>query len=530
MSTCSPNNRNGDMTGLPHPLPRTERFLPTSRSGTTRGRRRRRSRGQRATRLRFTLLGALTVVLVTVPSLDGYLAARVTDRVAAQMACPGRPGPPVRITVRGRPILAQLLSGRLSEIQVSAPDTAVAGARHAALTATLRGIHPLASGAPHAERVDLSITLGFTDLPAQSTGSRPEFGRSEDGSLTATIIPSPAQARRTTAVLFLKLALKGDHVTVTPQALQLFGHSLPATSPRVVELTGGARSQDLPRLPQGLHYRSLTPEKDGLHVALDGTVTTPLSALPTSVGGRTVSYLAKDGLLGISTSIKLPLIGDVPLTLFTAPRLARGRLNLEPRSVHVLGADRGPEDLLGRLVLGQVKPENLSRPLPALPRGVLYRAVSVSDAGVLVAVGGVTVRPFSDLPPVSNGIDAVFGAQDGLLTVTTRGLPAAGSPTPIIVSARPRIVGNTLDLAPETIRVLGFPFPAEDVLSTLGRQDTTYPLQTLPPGLAYSGVDVLPSGLRVRVSGRNVALQGDGTAAGPFAAFGAEAGCGGRSG
>lgn len=56
-------------------------------------------------------------------------------------------------------------------------------------------------------------------------------------------------------------------------------------------------------------------------------------------------------------------------------------------------------------------------------------------------------------------------------------------------------------------------FPARDILSEMGSfcGGTTYPLQALPDGLTYSGVDVLAKALRLRVTGTDVALQQGGS-------------------
>ena len=177
-----------------------------------------------------------------------------------------------------------------------------------------------------------------------------------------------------------------------------------------------------------------------------------------------------------------------------------------PQSVEILGANRPPDDLLARIVLGQVKQTSLSRQLPALPPGVRYRSVSVDDAGVKVAVGGVTVRPLSELSS-GDGRPTTFGAENGLLTATVKGGNPDGSPTPIVLYANPRITGGKLDIAPQQIEMVGFLFPADSVLAQVQSRDTSYPLQALPTNLEYRSVEVLPEGLRITMSGKNVVLQ-----------------------
>lgn len=470
---------------------------------------RRRRRGRRLRLLAGVVILAVAAatwtVLAPVPFLDAYLTRKVTAEIAGRMTCPGSTAAAPQITLGGGRLLPQLLHGRLTQIRLSVPDTPLGGARHAAFAATLQGVHPLTSAAQRADRLDASVFIRFADLPVPPGTPRPSFARSADGSLTITVTPTREQAKQVSSVLNLKLVLHGETLTAVPQSLRLFGHLLPARS--VTTVTGGARTQTLPKLPDGLHYTSVSPQPDGLHVTLDGVVTTPLSALPTAVGDQTVSYLAKDGLLGIATSVQVPPIVDEPLTIFTEPRLDGGTLTLVPRSVEVLGENRPPDDPIAGIVLDQVKPQDLTRTLPVLPPGVRYRSVTVDSGGVKVAVGGTVVKPLAQLPAGNDGLQVTFGARDGLLTATSRGMSSHGTLAPTTLYAHPRIVGSTLDVSPESIQMFGALFPAADVLAEMKLPSTAYPLQALTPGLRYSGVEVLPTGLRILVTGTNVPLS-----------------------
>jgi hypothetical protein len=262
------------------------------------------------------------------------------------------------------------------------------------------------------------------------------------------------------------------------------------------------RTQQLPELPDGVTYRSITPRRDGLHVTIAGVSTTALGKLPPEVGGRAVSYVAENGLLGIATSVGIEPIINVPLTIFTEPVLDGGTLTLTPRSVRILGADRTTTDPLARIVLSQINQEDLARELPALPAGVRYRSVSVDPGGIRLVISGVTTRPFSALARPEDR-PTVFGAENGLLTATAKG---AHEDTPIVLYGKPRIIGSTLDIAPQQIEMFGTRFPAANVLSQVKAQETTYDLQELPAGLAYRGVEVVPDGLLIRLGGTDVTL------------------------
>jgi hypothetical protein len=434
----------------------------------------------------------LAVLTVPVPGLEGYLNHLAIERVRTQVACPGVLPRPPAVTVNGR-LATQLLRGKLSDVRVSVPDATLNGVPHAAFEATLRGVTQPAPNRTHAQTMTAAITVGFANLPAPAATT---YRRTADGGLTVSVAVPAEDAANVKAKLYLKMRLQGETVRSVPQQLKIFGRTVPAA--QVAELTGGVRTQKLPPLPPGVTYTSVTPQRDGLHVALSGVATTALSTLPTKVGDRTVSYTAENGLLGIKTSA----IG-VPLTIFTVPRLGGGRLTLTPQSVRILGADRKTSDPLARLVLTQIDEKDLARPLPALPPGVRYRSAAVDAGGVKVTLGGVTIRPFSTLPQ-PEGRPTTFGAENGLLTATANG--GSDQATPIVLYAQPRIRGTVLDIAPDQIEMFGARFPAANVLAEVKAQQTTFPLQKLSTGLGYRSVEVLDRGLRIRLDGRDVTM------------------------
>jgi hypothetical protein len=441
---------------------------------------------------------AMLALAVPLPFLEGFLAAQVTDRVRGQVACPGA-STRATVAVKGGRLLPQLLRKRFDELQLSVPDATLSGVRHAAFAATMRDVSQPTADSAHAASMDATIKVGFANMPTTEGEPVPTYRRSPDGGLTVDVVVPAANSDSVKAKLFLKMRLNGETVESVPQQLEIFGRTLPAAD--VAELTGGVRTQQLPELPAGVDYQSISPRKDGLHVALAGVSTTALSTLPPEVGGNEVTYAADDGLLGIATSVGVKPIINIPLTVFTAPKLSGSTLTLEPQSVHILGKTRKLGDPLAKLVLTQIKQEDLTRELPALPSGVAYRSVSVDSGGIRLVINGTTVKPFSALRQPDR--PTAFGAENGMLTATAQG---SGEDTPIVLHARPRISGSTLDIAPEQIEMFGARFPASNVLSEVKAQDTTYRLQELPANLAYQSVTVLSDGLLIRLSGRDVTL------------------------
>jgi hypothetical protein len=446
----------------------------------------------------------LLSLLVPVPFLDTLLVKVASDQVSGQVACPGTAAKPPKVTFGGGRLLPQLLRRRLSEIRLQMPDAAVGGVKHAAFSATLRNVSQPRPNTTHVGSIDASITVGFANMPSLPDMPQPTFGRSPDGLLTVGIVPPAGMSNNVKATLLAKLELQKETMRVVPQQLLLFGKAIPAE--QATAQTGGVRTEQLPHLPAGLAYKSVTPKADGLHFAVGGTVITPFSELPTKVGEQSVSYKAHDGMLGIATSKAIPVIGSLPLTIFTSPRIDGGVLTLVPQSVEILGSNRKPDDPIAALVLSQINQKDLSRELPVLPSGVRYRSVSVDSGGIKVVIDGVAVKPFSELPATVEGRPATYGAQDGLLTIITSGA-TADRPMSIVLHAKPTIVATTLDLAPQQVEMFGVLFPAGDVLAGIKADLTRFPLQALPANLNYRQVEVLTNGLRIIVGGKNVTLS-----------------------
>jgi hypothetical protein len=438
-------------------------------------------------------LGAAAYAL-PIPFLDRLVADQVVERVSAQVSC-------AQVTVGGDRLLAQALSGTLSEVQLTVPDATLSGVQHASFTATLHDVSQPAADQTHVGAMNAAITIGFANMPTVEGTTAPTYRRADDGGLTVeTVVPAEA-SENVKAKLFLKMRIAGDSAEAVPQQLEIFGKKVAAA--KASSLTGGVRKQDLPELPAGVTYRSISPRTDGLHVALAGVATQALNTLPTQVGDQTVTYSATDGLLGISTAIKVEPIIDVPLTIRAEPRLDGDSLTLVPRLVHILGKDRETDDFLSKIVLSQIDEKDLTRKLPELPSGVRYQKVAVDPQGVHVTVGGTTIQSFSVLKQPEGGQPTTFGAEGGFLTASTKG---SQQDTKIQLYAQPKITGNTLDISPREIEMFGTRFPAATVLSQVKSAPTTYPLQELPANLNYQSVEVTPTGLLIKLEGTDVTL------------------------
>jgi len=448
-----------------------------------------------ATGLVLVVALAMLAYAVPLPVLDDYLRGQIIEQVSSQVSCPGAAAVKTEVTIGGGGLVPQAVKRRLSEVKLTVPDATLSGVPHARFAATMRDVTQ-PSGGTHVGSMDATITVNFGFLPTPKGSPKRTYHRAGDGGLSVDVVMPAEAADNVQAKLFMKMRLRGETAQSVPQKLEIFGKSIPAA--QVSDLAGGVRSQQLPALPDGIEYRSITPKADGVHVEIGGTSVNGLDTLPTDVGGRTVSYTAENGLLGINTSA----IG-IPLTIFAQPVLGGGALTLVPKLVHILGGDHKTTDPLGKLVLSQINSDDLKQALPALPSGVTYRSVSVDEQGIKVVVGGVTTQPFSALKQPA-GNPTVFGAENGLLTATATG--GSGEDTPVVLYGKPVIKDSTLDISPDQIEMFGVRFPAVNVLAQVAPQETTYALQKLPEGLTYAGVEVLPDGLRIRLTGQDVTL------------------------
>ena len=104
------------------------------------------------------------------------------------------------------------------------------------------------------------------------------------------------------------------------------------------------------------------------------------------------------------------------------------------------------------------------------------------------------------------GHGATFSAQHGLLVTTVKGMPANAKPISIEMLARPEITGGAFVIQPEKFIILGTVYSAGDVMRQVEFPSTRYPLPALPAHLTYTGISVLPDGLRVSVRGTDVTL------------------------
>jgi hypothetical protein len=117
--------------------------------------------------------------------------------------------------------------------------------------------------------------------------------------------------------------------------------------------------------------------------ALDVRFDVPLDLLPSRVDGHDLRYTAAgDGLLAVRTTADVAGI-RVPITVLARPGLDGNRIALTAEQVEVLGLRR-PVGALAEWFAEAAPP----RELPALPDGLAYRTVAVTETGLRFEISG----------------------------------------------------------------------------------------------------------------------------------------------
>ncbi|MDY7090912.1 MAG: DUF2993 domain-containing protein [Actinomycetota bacterium] len=276
------------------------------------------------------IIGAVAAGVLALPAAADRIAASVVEhRLASRLQCAAGLETAPDVHLGGFPALTQLASQSLDEIRVQARDVALpkitvgrleAEAEHVSLTggsvgagavtvdATIpydefSGLAGLGSGKKKGSGEDNgsgfedggpsdtasgspSDAASGSDGGAESGGVPGTGGGGKRGGLTAgdmrvvgaddaqrLVLQAEVTVRglRLPATVYADVALTGDRLTVTPVEVELSSVGLRLPASRLPAAASQARTVDLPALPGGLAYRSVTPAADGLRVVAGGT-------------------------------------------------------------------------------------------------------------------------------------------------------------------------------------------------------------------------------------------------------------------
>lgn len=230
-----------------------------------------------------------------------------------------------------------------------------------------------------------TVTVPFSELPATISGN-PVSYTAVNGQLGISISRRLPLLGNFYLTIFTSPRIDGNTITLVPQSVEVFGHSRTLNDPiaaillRNIDQSG--LSRDLPALPNGLEYRSVSVDSAGIGLVVDGVAVKPYSELPATVDGRPTTYSAQDDLLAITTT-GIGTDRPTPVVLYTIPKIATTTFQLRPREVEIFGL-RFPASE----VLATTKMESIEYPLQPLPGNLGYREVQVLDSGLRITISG----------------------------------------------------------------------------------------------------------------------------------------------
>jgi hypothetical protein len=207
---------------------------------------------------------------------DRLAAHAAAGTVADRLACAAGLEHPPSVTLGGFPFLTQAAAGRYSEVDVLARDVRRADVTIDAVRADLHDVSLSAGNRFSAGRVGIDATVGYQALPAEVNGRQLSYQAA--GGLLAVSTTTILAGRSVPVTILAELAIAGSRLTITPRQIEVLGVRVPA-GPVLSGMGAPDLSRDLPALPAGLRYESLTAGADGVHVRITGdhvTATPPV--------------------------------------------------------------------------------------------------------------------------------------------------------------------------------------------------------------------------------------------------------------
>ncbi|GAA3452405.1 LmeA family phospholipid-binding protein [Dactylosporangium matsuzakiense] len=211
------------------------------------------------------VVAALLLVVASVVA-DRVAAAVAADRIADRLQClPGVGGRP-QVTVRGLPLLPQVLAGRYRRIDITVNDLRRGQLHLATVRASLRDAG-LSSGGVSVGAATVEAVVGFDVLPTRVGGRDVTYGAA--GGLLAIVTVAAVGGQQLPVTVLARPTISDGTLLIEPQEVEIFGIRRPAKG--LLDRLGAADvSRTLPDLPAGLQYHDVTAGPDGLTITVTG--------------------------------------------------------------------------------------------------------------------------------------------------------------------------------------------------------------------------------------------------------------------
>ncbi|GAA2646165.1 LmeA family phospholipid-binding protein [Paractinoplanes durhamensis] len=222
------------------------------------------------------IIGAAVAAVVLLPiAADRIAATTIEHRLAARLQCAAGLATAPDVRLAGFPALTQLAGGSFGEIRVTADDLHLPKVAVGHLAVDARRVRLAGDGATAGSMtadatVPYSALAGLGALGAKESGDLRIVGA--DGA-RRLVVQADVTVRGLSfaATVYADLALTGNRLAITPAEVELSSLGLRVPASRLPAAAAEQRTVDLPALPAGLTYRSVTATPDGLRVVVAGT-------------------------------------------------------------------------------------------------------------------------------------------------------------------------------------------------------------------------------------------------------------------
>ncbi len=221
----------------------------------------------------IVLLSIVVLLLGAVIVVDRVAAGVAGRKIAAKLGehAPFVGAPAPHVTIRGFPFLTQAMSGKYSDIEVTASGLTIDAARDVSFHANLHGVHVAASDALNGnvqqlpvDRIAGDVTVPYSTV-ATEAGGTVRLSHQGDRLVVSGQVTVPGIGS-VTARGTGKLAVSGGQVKAVITSAAVNGASLPSAVLAQVAQQLTPRLT-LPRLPYDLKLTAIRASDDGLVVS-----------------------------------------------------------------------------------------------------------------------------------------------------------------------------------------------------------------------------------------------------------------------
>jgi DUF2993 family protein len=240
------------------------------------------------------IIGSAVAAALLLPvAADRIAATAIEHRVASRLRCAADLATAPHVELGGFSALTQLASRSFGEIRVTADDVKLPKVTVGHVEVDAERVS-LADDGVAAGAVTVDATVPYSALTGLAAGapagSAMRITGADDARRLVVQADLALRGMSIPATVYADVALSGSRLTVTPAEVELSALGLRVPASRLPAAAAQPRTTDLPALPAGLTYRSVTPTPDGLRITAAGS---ELHLTPHSTNRKTCGGTAK---------------------------------------------------------------------------------------------------------------------------------------------------------------------------------------------------------------------------------------------